>query len=103
MKNLSPPNRPISDLELAFVVINERQREGGAGADGGGEPPGGGGWQDGGQGDQHQQTHAHQSRQLAAVRLLSLFVHLRRADMPPAGHVRCRAEQSSSYIVPAGV
>jgi len=45
MKNLSPPNRPISDLELAFVVNNERQREGGAGADCGGEPPGGGGRQ----------------------------------------------------------
>jgi len=46
MKNLSLPNRPISDLE--FVVYNERQREGGAGADGVGEPPGVGGRQDGG-------------------------------------------------------
>ena len=51
MKNLTPPNRPISDLELAFVVINGRQREGGAGADGGVEPPGECGRQDGGQGD----------------------------------------------------
>jgi len=60
MKNLSPPNRPVSDLELAFVVINERQRKGGAGADGGGEPPGGGGQQDGGQGDQQPQPHGRQ-------------------------------------------
>jgi len=99
MKNFSPQNLPISDLKLPIFVIIERQRKGGAGADSGGEPPGGGGRQDGGQGDQHPQLHARQSRQLAAAHLLSLFVHFRRADMPPAGHVRRRAEQSSSYIV----
>ena len=27
MKNLSPPNWPVSDLELAFVVINKRRVE----------------------------------------------------------------------------
>ena len=98
MKTFSPQKRPISDLILPFVVINEGQREGGAWADGSDEPPGGGGHQDGGQGDQHLQPHARQSLHLAAVRLLSLFVHFRRADMPPAGLVRRRA--SPSIVLP---